>query len=506
MAPQRQFHLARWVLLLLLIATQVGVSLAMRQLPLLGAVHGMVIAAYGFYVVLKKDLLGIITVFAYLTGSEVLWRQVRAPLPYLFAPYVLIGLSVIAVIVLLGKVSNTGRQAALYIALLLPPIVITARTGGDDARELIAFALSGPIALGTLVMLTSQLAAKPAMYRRILWATLISTIGPLTIALADVQAVLAVYGSISFSTQSNSITSGGFGPVQVSSALGLGVLCAVLLIISERQLLPRVIASLAGFVLIVQTLLTFSRGGSFSVGIALAVVAVVQARNRRVRNRVAAIATVALVLAYFLVFPWLDSFTAGKFQERFSSTRSARTELAANDTEIFKRNFMFGVGPGMTKYQRLTYTVCQLRNDKCNAEASSHTEFTRMLGEHGIPGIMAMVVLAVLIAQVFRTTRANRLFAVAFITWAVAQMFYANLRVVAVPFAFGIAFLSIRDDRASSDDPPADSATRPLRPQHVPAAIDDEVDLRPTLSAPDASRLPTILEGGVISVTTSRPT
>jgi hypothetical protein len=58
--------------------------------------------------------------------------------------------------------------------------------------------------------------------------------------------------------------------------------------------------------------------------------------------------------------------------------------------------------------------------------------------------------------RAIRGSRVDRPFAVAFIFWAVAQMFYANLRVVAVPFAFGLAFLTIRamgrDEPPDSDD------------------------------------------------------
>jgi hypothetical protein len=156
-----------------------------------------------------------------------------------------------------------------------------------------------------------------------------------------------------------------------------------------------------------------------------------------------AVAAVSFSLAYFVVFPWLENFTGGAFEARFSNTESSRTDLAANDAEIFANNFVFGVGPGMTKYQRLGYEICQIRSDQCLEEASSHTEFTRMLGEHGIPGIIAIVLLIMLAFSAAKRAGPGRAFAIAWIAWAVAQMFYANLRIVAVPFAFGLAFLTL---------------------------------------------------------------
>ncbi|MBU6217235.1 MAG: O-antigen ligase family protein, partial [Acidobacteria bacterium] len=194
-----------------------------------------------------------------------------------------------------------------------------------------------------------------------------------------------------------------------------------------------------------------------SAAIGLSALAIAQARNRRIRNRVMVVVAIALALGYFVVVPFLTDFTGGAFEKRFTDTESSRTDLAANDTQIFANNIVFGVGPGMTKYQRLTYEICQLRSDNCEDEASSHTEFTRLLGEHGIPGVAAGIVLIWMAIRAVRGSRADRPFAVAFIFWAVAQMFYANLRVVAVPFAFGLAFLTVRAmDRG--EPPEADDA------------------------------------------------
>ncbi len=477
-------EIPRWLILVAAIVAEIVLTLAMREFSILGLVHLVAIVAVGMYGVLKRELGLVICAIAYVTGAEVLWRQLKAPVFYLAAPYVVILLSSFAVLLVLRRLGKDARLAVLYAALLLPATVATVRTAGEGARELISFALSGPLALAAFVAFTSQVQIAPWLYRRVLWVTLISSVGPLTVAVTTLRADLAASaaGSIEFKGQSNFSASGGFGPVQVSSALSLGIMAAIFLLISERERVAKIIAAVLAAVLAVQTLLTFSRGGSFAVGIAVAALLVVQARDRRIRNRIIAIATVALALAYFLVFPWLEDFTGGEFDKRFSDTESSRTELAANDAEIFTRNIMLGVGPGMTKYQRLTYEICQIRSDKCDDEGSSHTEFTRMLGEHGIPGLAAMVLLAMLAWSGFRRAGPGREFAVAWIAWTIAQMFYANLRIVAVPFAFGLAFLRFTgnggdsgddddddDDAAAETGAAAPSAPRPPTPAEVRA-------------------------------------
>lgn len=443
----------RWFVLSTIVLGQVILSLTMQNFRILGLVQAATIAAVGLYGVLRRDLSLVICTIAYIAGTEVLWRQTRAPVFYLAAPYIVIILSVFTVILVLRSLGKDARMAVLYAALLLPASIATVRTAGRDARELALFALSGPLALATFVAFTSQVRIQRWLYRRVMWTALIGAIGPFTIAAFDIRSDLAAQGSIEFTEQSNFATSGGFGPVQVSSALSLGIMAAIVLIISERDRAVRILAGVLAAMLMVQTLLTFSRGGSFSLLIAMAFFGATQLGDPRVRRRFIVIVGVGLTLAYMVVFPWLEDFTGGAFNKRFSDTESARTSLAANDTQIFGRNFLFGVGPGMTKFQRLTYEICQIRSDHCRNEASSHTEFTRMLGEHGIPGVAAMVLLLILAWHAFSRAGPGRGFAVAWVTWAVAQMFYANLRIVAVPIAFGLAFLRFSDRPADMPEP-----------------------------------------------------
>ncbi|MEZ5321578.1 MAG: O-antigen ligase family protein [Microthrixaceae bacterium] len=466
--PSRnRVRVPRFIVLLACIVGEVALALAMKSVPTIGLIQAGAIVAVGCYSGLRGDISKVLCVIGYVTGTEVLWRQVRPPLPYQAAPYLAVGFALITVLFRIRRINGLGRRALLYLGLLVPSIVITIQTGGSDARELVAFALSGPAALVAILLLTSQVRSNMMAYRRLLWVTLISTVGPLTVGIQDIRSVLSAHEAIRFTKQSNFVTSGGFGPVQVSSVLGMGILCGVLLIIAERDRLVRLLAVPLTLALTVQTLLTFSRGGSFATAIALSILFITQTTDRRIRNRMIVIATVTLVVAQTILFPWLNDFTSGKFQERFSDTRSGRTELAANDLTIFRRNFLFGVGPGMTKYQRLTYEVCQLRADRCANEASSHTEFTRMVSEHGLPGIGAIVVMATMVVGLLKRPRRGRPLALAWMGWAIAQMFYANLRVVAIPFAFAIAFITVTDwgtqrhpDSSEDDELPHDPSGR----------------------------------------------
>jgi len=286
---------------------------------------------------------------------------------------------------------------------------------------------------------------EPWFYRRLLWVLAISGVGPLAVALTAINDYIVNTGSIQFTDASNFITSGGFGPVQVSSVMGLTALVGVLLVLVEDEPTPRILAIIITIAATAQSFLTFSRGGMFATAFALAGMALSQAGDKETRRRVILVVIVAFSVGYFLIIPRVDAFTGGKFSERFSDTRSGRTGLANNDVKIFTSHMAFGVGPGMAKYQRLGYEVCLLRNDRCVGEGSSHTEFTRMLAEHGLPGLLDIGVVILLASQAIRRSGQSLPITVTFMTWAVAQMFYANLRVVAIPIAFGFAFARIRD-------------------------------------------------------------
>lgn len=468
----------RWWLILGGVAGQIAMAMIIDSAPILALAQAGALFLFGLYGVMKQDLGIIICVIAYTTGCEVLWRQARAPVFYLGATYLVIVLAGFAVVFVLKKISSDGRLALLYAALLLPAIIATIRTAGAGSREIVAFSLAGPMALAALVMFTSQVRIASWLYVRLMWVTVLSAVGPLTLAVVGLQRQVAA-GSAEFSKASNFAASGGFGPVQVSSMLSLGIMASIFLLLHESNRGARVIAAIVAVVFSVQTLLTFSRGGSFSVGLAMVALIVTQLRNRRIRNTVLGMTAVAITLAYLLIFPWLNDFTGGAFQERFSDTQTGRTDLAANDTQIFGGNIVLGVGAGMTKYQRLGYDICGIRTDKCAGEASSHTEFTRMLSEHGIPGIIGIGIIALLSWRAYRREGLGRAFAIAWLTWAIAQMFYANLRIAAVPFAFSLAFLRVTPPRGPDSASHSDDDEESALPEIDSAAIDLYPPARP---------------------------
>lgn len=451
----RALVLPRSALLLLLIGAQAVLARVIFLVPRVGLVQAAVLLGLALYAALRRRAELALLVAAYLTGAELVWRQSSAPVPYQMGPYLMLLVAALSVILMYPAINDLGRRAMLYFALLLPSALVTVSSAGPAARQLLAFSLAGPLAVAVLIIWFSQVGLAPAAYRRMLWTIAISGVGPLTIAATNLSDYLGTGEELVFSDASNFVASGGFGPVQVSSILGLTVLVCILLAMVEIDLLGRLLAGAIGLAAGVQSLLTFSRGGMFATGFAVAAVVLAQTRSRQGRRRAAVVIAVVFALGYFVVIPRINSFTQGAFEDRFTNTETGRTDLASSDLDVFERSPVFGVGPGMTKYQRLSYEVCALRSDACRDEASSHTEFTRMMSEHGAVGILSIVILLSLAWSAVVRAGPSRFLTVGFIVWSIAQMFYANIRIVAVAFAFAVAFIRVADETmgAPEDDP-----------------------------------------------------
>jgi hypothetical protein len=141
-----------------------------------------------------------------------------------------------------------------------------------------------------------------------------------------------------------------------------------------------------------------------------------------------------LVVGRYVIWPRLDTFTGGTITERFSETDiTRRDDLGWEDLHIFDQHLFFGVGPGRSS----------LGHDD---DIITHTEFTRVLAEHGLLGATAAVILCV--AGIWNVRRADgptaRALALALMAWSCVFMLNSAMRTVAPAFVFGLAFAVAR--------------------------------------------------------------
>jgi hypothetical protein len=328
-------------------------------------------------------------------------------------------------------VKGGDRGPLVYFALLVPSISISLATMPIEiVRKQVAFYLAGPLTLGVSGWYFSRFRLDTEDSNRILTGLLGPVCAILTIAFVSSQSA-----AIEFSDSSNYATSGGYGPNQVSAVLGLGaVIC--FLRFSDGQLSrvgPRIAYAALLLVLGIQTALTFSRGGLYGAGIAVALFLTFSARNRAARRRLVITFLGVLIAAEGIIYPWLEARTGGAITERFTDTgTTGREEFAEREIQAFLDEPILGYGPGGAR---------AVRSER---RMASHTEYTRMLAEHGAFGLLSLLVL--LYMSGMRVLRAasplDRAFAATFIGWTLVFMLHAGMRLAAPAFIFGLAMAS----------------------------------------------------------------
>jgi hypothetical protein len=184
--------------------------------------------------------------------------------------------------------------------------------------------------------------------------------------------------------------------------------------------------------LLSQATLTFSRGGLVNVIVAIIGCALALVRHTRSAARMFGILGFSVAVAAFVVLPRLDNFTDGALSQRFASAdTTSRSALAANDVDIFWGNPVTGVGLG----------VAASRRGAAGASVAAHTEFTRMLAEQGVLGLVAILLLIRMVAT--SVVRASpgifRALTVAMALWALTEMTHSAMRIGAIPFLVGLA-------------------------------------------------------------------
>src|SRR5262249_10578674 len=114
----------------------------------------------------------------------------------------------------------------LFAMMTLPSLVMPmANVEGAEMRREISFNLSGPLALAVSAWFFSQVKLSGAQLQKMFLALICPVVSIASIAVYKIMTAREIV----FIDDSNPMTSGGFGPNQVSAMLGLGSLMAFLL-------------------------------------------------------------------------------------------------------------------------------------------------------------------------------------------------------------------------------------------------------------------------------------
>ncbi|HPE84287.1 MAG TPA: O-antigen ligase family protein, partial [Aequorivita sp.] len=340
----------------------------------------------------KQKELYVLLACAYFTGAEVLFRMTKAFIFYETGKYAIMFFSVLGIFYLGFK--KNAFPYVLYLLLLLPGVLVSYDSISYDTnfRTAVLFNLSGPLCL--------SLASVFVFGRTISLKELLKVLDYIIYPIISMTIYVVLYSpdirEIITSTASNSAVSGGYGPNQVATVLGLGVFILLSrLIIPYKNALVQMVMMFFLALMGYRALLTFSRGGVI-VAVLMSVVFIVIAyfstnlKNKaKITLKMAGIILVSLAIWTFTIFQ-----TGGLIENRYANEDSlgrekedittGRVDLLTTEIEAFKKSPILGVGVGQVK----TYFETEL-----GIELPTHNEISRMLSEHGLFGIFALLVL-----------------------------------------------------------------------------------------------------------------
>lgn len=426
------------------IVAHMVLALAMHQVRVLATVHALAVLALGIsFAVRRKGHEKAVYVLAYISTSDVIWRMSRAGVFWEYGKYAM----VVVLLVLLAR----GRRhpglatlAGLYWLMLMPSVVLTVTAlgfGGQLRRDL-SFNLSGPLVLAVAVIYFSGYAERRFSIAKVLAWAIYPVVGCFTIASYSTLTAL----QLNFGDFANMVTSGGFGPNQVSSILGLGVFFCLVLAIKVPDPWLRVLTIGTAAALSTQAVLTFSRGGVLNVVVAMSFFGFHSLTSPRVRRNFFAVLVAGGLVGTFLLFPRLNDWTKGMVSQRFTSfDTTGRQSLAEADLRLFLDNPALGVGPGQARYQRVS---------GLSRSVASHTEFTRLLAEHGAMGLTALILIVIMAIRAYQLAPSllAKGWVSSFAAWTLANMAHSGMRLVAMSFVFGIAMLPFHQWRRMRGD------------------------------------------------------
>ena len=412
-------------------------------LPFLSKLYTLTIFVFGIYYIVKTKNRNneALIMSAYVVSVEVLLRMTDGMLLNEFGKYSIL------IFMFLGMIySGFSKNAVLYcffLLLLIPGLVIATQTIDldTDVRKAIAFNISGPVCLGFSAIYCYQ--------RQLSFARLLDIITAFSLPTIALAVYLFLYTpsvkDVVTGTTSNFETSGGFGPNQVSTILGLGVfIFFVQLVFNSKSRVLQIVNAVMIVVLAFRGLVTFSRGGMLTAIMMVFVLFIIIyfKANSKTKPKIGIIIMLSFIIGLG-VWGYSSLQTNGLINKRYANEdalgRQKKSKLAGREIlietelQMFLDNPLLGVGVGRGK---------AIRKKETGIDLASHDEITRMLAEHGSLGLLDLIILILTPLVLFMTNRQN-IFALSFLAFWLLTINHAAMRLAAPAFVYALSLLKV---------------------------------------------------------------
>lgn len=429
---------------LYLILIHVAIGIMIYVLPITAKLYGYSIFMLGIYFVVKTQNRNhqALMVAAYITGSEVLLRMTDGNISYEFSKY---GVMIFLFIGMYYKGLSKGATPYwIFLLLLVPSIVLSTFVldFDNEVRKTIAFYMSGPVCLGLASLYTYRRKIALEQINSILLSLglpIISCMVYLTLYTPNVRDVVTGTGS-------NFATSGGYGPNQVATFMGLGMFIFFSRVILESPskflLITNLIVALN---ISYRGMLTFSRGGMITGFLMIVLLLLFLYYKSNYRGKVKLNYIIVFVtLAMMATWGYTSFQTGGLIDKRYAnqdargrvkeSQLTGREDIASSEIDMFFEHPIFGVGVGKG---------VEIRALEIGGHVQSHDEITRMLAEHGTLGILGLLILFFTPLVLYLENKFN-MFMLCFVAFWFLTINHAAMRTAAPAFVYSLSLLNVQ--------------------------------------------------------------
>lgn len=381
---------------------------------------------------------------AYVMGVEVLMRTTKGAISYEATKYL------VMLFVMMGMyykgISGKAYPYLIYLFFLVPPIIVASTTLSFDAhfRTNIAFVLSGPVCLGLAALFCYDKKITTQQLHTILLFALL----PIIAHTVYIYFYNPTVRDVLSGTASNREASGGWGANQVATALGLGIFIITVRLFVKSPTLGLKLLNIGLLIGIsYRAIVTFSRGGILTAVLSIIAFLVIYWAYVSHKKRLELFA-MFIFFTIGIAMTWMISVqqTEGLIDLRYANKdqfgrekkdlTTGRAELFTEEIQGFISSPFWGIGISRSKDERI---------EEEGQGITSHSEVSRTLAEHGIFGVVILLILLFKPFAMRSHNRRNYLFYAFLVFWFVT-INHSSMRIAAPAFIYALALLNVTYD------------------------------------------------------------
>lgn len=429
-----------------LLALHAAIALAVYLFPFTSSLIYLGIVGFFFFLIVTKGNRNdeALLAAAYVTGAELFFRMTGGAFFYESGKYLVIVFLVMGIFF-----SGTSKKTIpywIYLFLLVPGILFSAMNLNYDTniRTTIAFNLSGPVTAGIVGIYCFYRKISAQRIHHIFLAVLLPI---LTLTFYLYLYTPSVRDSLS-GTSSNFAASGGFGPNQVATILGLGAILIFIRLFSIKSRFVNVIDLFLLALVCYRGLVTFSRGGMLTALICCIAFLVVYFYSSDGLTKAKLLPKVIGIVGVLMI-TWLFTSiqTLGLLDKRYSNQDAAgrvkqdvttgRGELMTTELNAFFASPITGIGIGKIR---------EYREEKTGVVSATHNEISRLVSEHGFLGLIALFILVMSPLFYWIAYKPNVYFFAFYFFWLLT-ISHSSMRLAAPGFIYGLCLLYILHEK-----------------------------------------------------------